>query len=1256
MRIKFTVYILFLCVLGAVAQEFTYIDWQILRADTVPAWYEETIPLEDDYSHVNYAVRLEYPEYAPLTAEEGKCIAMWAKSLPEHPEVQTNVAVSRKKGFLDVSFIPFVKRDGRYFKLISFKMVIDRTPVAQVRGAVVKRLSAAERYAPSSVLAQGRWVKIGITEDGVYRLTHADLQRMGFNDISKVKLYGYGGYLQNEVIDADKDFDDLEEIPLYRDGKGVLFYGKGLVSWTQTNTRGVATHRSNYYARQACYFLTEGDAPRAISTVTLGTGNGTDLTYTPANALYKKEEYAWFQGGRVLYEDADYIYSNTRSYLLETIDPVVEKGGRLTVSFSGAASFNSLVHPVVNGVSYNDIKISPLPSDGYSAAVVGSSTYSLPTLRGGTSGTDVSLTLTPGVHGRLAYMELCYDRQLKMTTPYIYIRHNVRSASRFVINTGGRGNVKLWRLGLRGVPMAEVAGTRSGDTYTVPVDDPTMEYVAVDVDADYPSPVYVGEVANQNLHSAQNLDMVIIVPTSGKLWAQAERLAEAHRNLDGLRVQVVSAEQVYNEFSSGTPDATAYRRFMKMLYDRADKEEDMPRYLLLFGDGLWDNRMLSSGTRNLNPDDFLLCFESVNSLSHTQCYVLEDYYGLLDDGEGNNLLSNKVDLGIGRFPVRTEEEARIMVDKTIRYMEKRDAGLWRNTICIMGDDGDDNLHMQMADQLAGEVEDRYPEMQVNRIIWDAYKRVSTTTNNSYPGVETDIKAQMDEGCLMMNYTGHGNERSLSHEFVLKINDFSDFKSGKAPLWVTAACDIAPFDKLDDNIGERAVLNKDGAAVAFYGTTRTVYPYPNSYMNRYFTRFVLDKDENGKRYAIGDAVRLAKVNLVTEKAIMTDYTPNKFHYVLLGDPALKLGKPEYKLVVDNINGLPADDESAYATFKAGSMAQISGHVEDDEGNRIPDFQGTVSVTVYDSESLITCLNNAGNNSGAFKFTTRDKRLYTGNDYVRDGVFEMKFPIPLDIKYSGEAGRIVLYAINDDLTIDANGYSENVRVGGSSDELSGDREGPAIKAYLNREDFVSGGTVNSTPWFVAMLEDASGINTTNTAVGHDLELIIDNDPSTSYILNNAYEIATGDYTKGQLAFSIPELPNGAHTLTFRAWDILNNSSTLTLDFNVDGSLDPELISLVCTENPAREQTTFIVKYDRPGTECSFKLEVFDFAGRVLWSHTETGTDANGVYPVTWNLTTSSGMPLSTGVYLYRVSVSTADSKAASNTNKLVILRNK
>ncbi|MCD8318959.1 MAG: type IX secretion system sortase PorU [Paraprevotella sp.] len=1258
MRFKIFLYLLLWGMCRVAAQEFTYIDWSILQADSVPESYNEVIPLEADYRNYTYEVRLDYPEYVRLTASEAVRVARWAHDLPENPEVYSDVEVSRKRGMLDVSFVPIVRRDGKYYKLMSFKMNLIRHPKLQVRASLAVTRSASGRYADNSVLDQGRWVKIGITEDGVYRLTVSDLKRMGFNDVSRVKLFGYGGHVQDEAIDADTDFDDLEEVPLYRDDRGVLFFGKGLVSWSIPNSRGRSVHRVNTYAKQACYFLTEGDSPMTISVGNSGVSATKTLNYTPANVLYHKEEYSWYRTGRMFYEAANYALSNSHTYQLPVEDPMSSSAanGVLTVCFTAASPSGSVqVRPTVDGVSLTPMKIGSIPSE-YEAAVQNTTTYSLSSLREGTAGTQVTLASTSGVEARLGYLELSYHRQLKMREPYLYIRHTEESASNLAIDANGRSGIKVWRLGRRGEPMTEMQGTWSGSTYNVPVSDPTREYVAVDVNADFPSPTYIGTVANQNLHATGPTDMVIIIPASGKLYAQAERIAEAHRNKEGLRVQIVRADQIYNEYSSGTPDATAYRRFMKMLYDRAETEADMPRYLLLFGDGVWDNRMVTTDTRGLNPDDYLLCYESDNSLSHTSGFVMEEYYGLLDDGEGNDLKLNKSDLGVGRFPVTTEAEAKIMVDKTLDYMENKNAGAWKNDICVLGDDGDYNDHIHKAEMISKLVEENYPALQVNRIYWDAYKRKSSATGNTYPGVVSDIKTQMDNGCLMVNYTGHANPRELSHELVLRLDDFSSFSSNKVPLWITAACDVSPFDMEEDNIGERAVLNTKGAAVAFLGTTRTVYSSANSMMNRSFTKYVLGRDESGRRNTIGDALRLAKVDLLTVSGLR-DTTSNKLHYILLGDPALKLGVPEYNLVIDSINGQPVGENLPSADFKAGSIARIVGHVTDGVSESpVSDYSGVVSASIFDSKTEVTCLNNDGTSNPPVTYFTRDKRLYSGNDSIRNGMFSMTFPIPMDIKYSGESGRISLYAIDNSKLREANGYSENVTVGGSGDDLAADKEGPKITAYLNREDFVSGGTVNATPYFVALLEDQSGINVANTAVGHDLELSIDGNSATTYILNDVYENAFGDYSKGQLAYIIPTLSDGKHTLTFRAWDMMNNSSTVTLDFNVNGHASPELINVACTDNPARTQTTFMIHYDRPGITCDFTIEVFEFSGRKLWTHEEEGLSSDGVYPVTWNLTTSAGMPLSTGVYLYRVSVSTPDSKAVSRANKIIIQSNK
>ena len=491
MRLKTAIFLLLTCMSRLWAQEFTYVDWNILRPDTLPVQYTEVIPLDEDYRGFRYEVRLDYPEYVRLTATEAERVAVWGKDLPENPDVYCQVAVSRKKGVLDVAFVPIVRRGGKYYKLASFKMNIVRSPKAHTRAlSVAEEKTAAERYAANSVLSQGRWVKIGITEDGVYRLTAADLKRMGFNDPSRVKLYGYGGHVQDEVIDADTDFDDLEEVPLYRDERGLLFFGKGVISWSATDRRGRATHCVNTFAKQACYFLTEGDSPKTIGVTSVSGSPQKNLDYTPANVLYKKEEYAWYQSGRNFYESVSYASSNSHTYQLPVVDPVASAGGSLKVNFTAhTTGGSSSVQPTVDGVPLNPITITA--SGEYDAAKEGTQTYTLNTLREGTTGTQVTLVSTAGVDARLGYLELCYRRRLKMRDAFLYIRHTETSSSNFVIDANGRSGLKLWCLGRRGNPMVEFQGTWSGSTYTVPVSDPTLEYVAVDVNADFPSPSYI---------------------------------------------------------------------------------------------------------------------------------------------------------------------------------------------------------------------------------------------------------------------------------------------------------------------------------------------------------------------------------------------------------------------------------------------------------------------------------------------------------------------------------------------------------------------------------------------------------------------------------------------------------------------------------------------------------------------------------------------------------------------------------------------
>lgn len=1244
------------------AQDFTRLDWNILRIDSVLPYYTEVVPLDDDYASYHYEAVILYPELQPLTSEENHKLALLCDSLPEMPLVTTRIGISRKKGYLDLSFLPLVCREGKYYKILSCRIEIRRKSLARN----VRKAASEQRYASSSVLSSGRWVKIHVQKNGVYMLTADDLRRMGFSDPSRVHLYGYGGHLQNELIQADTDYDDLVEVPLCQGKHGLLFYANGLTYWTDPKYHSsaktdVSQHVTNHYARYAGYFLTEGapreDAENEISTSAISEVVTDFQSYT----LYERDAFAWLNSGRRLFDSYDYYFGSVQNYELEAPGMIAGRDAALRVVFTAAAPAKTLVETRVNGEDMLSFSINALA--GYDYGASSERTFSIGNYISDNGPVQVRLAATRGHNARLDFMELNYRRKLELDGPFLEFRGDSESPVEFQISNPDARNIQVWHLGTPARPMTILQGEMKNEAYHVRVPRAADHYVAVDLYAEFPKPQFAGEIANQNLHGIDTLvDMVIIVPESGKLMAQARRLADAHARMDGLKVLTVRADEIYNEFSSGTPDATAYRRFMKMLYDRAPSAEEAPRYLLLFGGGAWDNRMYSAAWKNDTPEDYLLCFESDNSFSHVASYVMEDYFGLLDDGEGASLMTDKVDLGIGRFPVVTEDEARVLVDKTISYMENREAGGWKNTVVFLGDDGDDNLHMEQAERVATDFEQSNPQYDVRRIYWDAYPAERASVGNRYPDVERLIEKQMREGALVMNYTGHANPTSFSHEYVMRIEDFNKFTSPRIPLWVTAACDVVPFDMRTDNIGMSAMLNQKAAAVAFYGTTRTVYATDNLRMHRYFTHYLFDSDTQGNRYRLGDAVRLSKVSLIDPEGgpgMGTDLTQNKLHYVLMGDPALMIGGAQYRVVVDSINGIRLDDSKsgeALPSLAAGTLARVSGHIETLSGEHVPSFTGTLNSMIYDSKYEVTCFNNAGA-SQPFRFTTRDKLIYSGRDSLRAGNFTTTFSVPMDIRYSDENGRMVFYAVSDDRRLEANGFTESFLIGGSGNEFQDDKSGPEIKVWLNDYENPQGIRLPGSFLFRASLKDMSGINTSGNGIGHDLDLIIDGNPLTTYNLNAYYVSEFGDFTEGVVSFMVPELPAGKHRLEFRAWDAMNNLSTVTYDIEVVSGLAPQLAHVFATRNPASTTTTFQLVYDRPDSPCDFTIEVLDFNGKVLWQHTENGSSNLGYYSIPWNLTSSGGARLMSGVYLYRAVVTSEDgARSVTKANKIIILNNK
>ncbi len=1178
---------LFLTLSSQGQKKFYNLTAEEVRIDSVLPQVVYSCSLPSDYSDSVYSLSLKYPEFIDMSAadiEKYVSLAGGIKPMAK-PVTEDFIAFDRKKPHFTSTFCPVVFRDGKYQWLVSFMAEMISSPkatfTAQAKGMTRADGNSSEltpRYAAHSVLSTGKWAKIRVSESGIHQLTDETIRKAGFTNPAKVKVYGYGGNLIPEILEDGylREYDDLKEVPTCSAGGKRLFHAKGSVSWSDNE---VEKRTRNPYSDYGYYFITESDDnPLTCTEEELLTVAGESADNY--HSLYENDQFAWFQGGRNLYDGTTIEFKAKRTYSISA--PEGNADARLTVAVTAGTA-------TTVQVSFNDSALGTqsISLSSYDKGNEAVSTWHVSNVK---SDNSVTIEVQSGGPARLDYISLAFDVPRKVPSLATY---------------------------------------------------------------DFPKAEYVHNITNQDLHSDEGYDMVIIIPTSQKLLTEAQRLARHHEERDSLKVRIVPADEIYNEFSSGTPDVSAYKRYTKMLYDKAEDDAVQPRYLLLFGDCVFDNRLLTPELRNASADDYLLCYESENSFNEIDCFVSDDFCALLDDGESISTGSRYrglPDVAVGRFPCTTAAEAKILVDKTIAYAVQSPSGAWKNTLVFLGDDGNNNIHMNDVNAAAEQVISGHPGYYVRKVMWDAYTRESSSTGHRYPEVSKIIKQQQQDGALVIDYSGHGSETSISHEAVLTLSDFAAFRGSNYSLWVTASCDIMPFDGLKETIGETAVLNDKGGAVAFYGTARTVLSSYNKVINMAFMRNVLSYDALGRPITIGEAQRLTKNELVKNAV---DLSVNKLQYSLLGDPALALALPTLTIVVDSINGKSVCEENMQ-TVSAGGVTKVAGHIEKN-GRKVNDFNGIVNVMVRDTEEQIICKLNDQTKDGAespYTYTDRTKILYKGSEIVTDGEFSFLFAVPKDINYAEGTGMMNLYAVNSDNTLSAHGAFDSFEVKGSV-VSENDSIGPSIYCYLNSPDFAYGGEVNANPFFVAQISDKDGINASGAGIGHDLQLVIDGDMNKTYNLNDNFTFDFGSYTSGQTYYSLPTLEPGEHTLRFRAWDILNNPSSSTLRFTVRNGLKPEIRQTSITPNPARGNVTFIIVHDRSGATVEMEIDVMDASGRLLWTHREEDNASSNTYTMTWNLTLDNGQPLQTGIYLYRVRMRSDGSSWVSKAKKMIVI---
>jgi hypothetical protein len=1119
---------------------------------------------------------------------------------------------------------------------------------------------AQRSYKSSSVLASGNWYKIAVKDAGVYKIDIAFLSSLGINtsgiSSASIRLFGNGGGMLPEA-NASPRPDDLEEnaIMVVDGGDGVLnggdyilFFSNGPDAWAKDSINKRFIHKKNLYSDKAYYYLSIGGTGKRISTDQSNFIPNISVTTFDDRIFHELDTINFLSSGKEWFGEE---FSNTpghsltRDFSLNILNldinsPVTISTDCLARSISVASRFDLSV----TNQPLQQITIPPVSGGQYDR--LAEEKQSLANTNVSQPNVILNYRYVPGSfnsQGWLNWFEIFSRRNLSLNGSDQVMFRDWKSVGNnigeFVVSVSN-STTQVWDVTEPLNPVQMRTNLQGTDCKFVNSCSRLREYIAFN-SSNLPQPSSIGRISNQDLHASPATDLIIV--TAPGLLAQAQRLAEFHRAQNNLRYTIATTDQVYNEFSSGIPDPTSVRDFVKMFYDRSKNTPvDQPKYLLLFGDASYDYRDRIRNNTNLVP-----AYETNNSLDPLGSYTSDDFFGFLDDNEDVNstILINQLDVGTGRIPAKNIDEAKSYVDKVQTYYSKESLGPWRNNQLFIADDEDFNLHLQDAEVLTATSQATAPVFNITKVYLDAFKQESGAGGSRYPQANQAINNQVYNGTLIWNYSGHGGSNRLAEEVVIDQDIVNSWNNpNKLPLFITATCDFAPYDNpVVNSLGENILLRPKTGGIALLTTTRVVFSFSNRIINNNYLQFALQPDSSGIYRSLGESIKIAK-NFTYQTS---GDVGNNRKFTLLGDPALTLAYPTLKIRTTQVNSIPATQAD---TIRATDKVVIEGEVTDPQGSLLPNFNGTVYPTIFDKVQTINTLANDPA-SQVVGFQAQNTILYKGKASVVNGRFVFIFKMPKDINYQYGNGKLSLYAENG--SKDGNGLFSNFIVGGIGSNTTNDNEGPVIKAYLNDEKFVNGGVTNENPILIVKLSDSSGINIAGTGIGHDLVATLDNDNRQYFILNDFYEGELDSYQKGAVHFQLPTLASGAHSLKIKAWDVINNSTEYILEFTVANNEELVLNHVLNYPNPFTTKTQFWFEHNRPGQNLQVKVQIFTVAGKVVKTIKQTINDAgNRSCEVEWDGRDEYGDKIGRGVYLYRLTVITPEGKKKERIEKLVV----
>ncbi|MBR9922287.1 MAG: type IX secretion system sortase PorU [Bacteroidetes bacterium] len=1224
----------------------------------IPMFYERF----DLDGNVRIKVQLEDAVWEPIDLGTDK----YDDQLLSNPAFTTYVTQDRRAFKGNLLFIPIRRAGGGYEKLVSFSLQLkyeSLPPTAFAKGG---------EFADNSKLKDGDIYKVSVSSTGIHKLDYDFLvNEVGIpagTDPRKIQILGNKGGILPQV-NGDPRQDDLTENAIFFSGENdgslnpgdfILFYAEGPHQWVYDADNKIFQFEMNVYDSRNFYFIKIGSE----NGLRIGNQESVSGSYTSNiyNDFSRKEDevynllndYPSGQGsGREWFGDQ---FKIQRTYTYEDLFnfPNVRTDEEAHLAFRMAArtnQSNTKASVSVGNQTFTTTSITTTDLSNQDADYATSrklNTFFTP--NGSVRDVVVDYPqIGSESQGWVDYIQFNVRRDLRIDgdqTDFRDIKSLDHPSTTFQISNAS-GSVEIWDITDKQRPVKQ-AFTQNGSQLSFGAETSELkEFVAFRPNGSFFSPTFVEKVSNQNLHALQDVDYLVVYASS--LQSEVSRYVDYRESNSNLNVAAVEVQKIYNEFSSGRKDPAAIRDLARMLYDR---NPDF-KYLLLFGDGSYDHRNIDGLGNDLVPT-----YETIESLDPIRAYPADDFFALMDDDEGGDSLNGDLDIGVGRFPVRDLEEAKVVVDKVIHYeQDPSTLGDWRIRAVYVGDDEDNATHMGDVDDISEEVLAEYPYLNQDKIYVDAFSQISTPGGQRVPSATESLNQNIFKGVLSITYLGHGGPKGWAQERILQIPDINSWTNyDKLPIFITATCTFGGYDDPSfTSSGERTLLNERGGAIGLFTTVRPVLTTSNAILTSEVSDVLYQRESDGQPMALGEVLRIAKNEAASSGAGI--FNTRKF--TLLGDPSLRIALPRYNVSTTSINGVDVT-QSQPDTIRALEKVTITGEIHDDNGQLLEGFDGILYPTIFDKAVTLNTLGQDG--TPIREYDLQKSVLFKGRASITDGKFEFTFVVPKDINYEFGYGKISYYA-EDGQSMDAAGNYSGLTIGGTNPDGFADDQGPKVEVYMDSEDFVFGGITSENPLLLVKLEDDNGINVVGNSIGHDLTGVLDEKTQSTYLLNDFYEAALDDYTKGEVRYPLSAIPEGRHGIEVKAFDVANNSATGYTEFVVASSGKVALEHVLNYPNPFVNNTCFQFEHNMSGQSLDVMIQIYTVSGRVVKTIQEriSTTDSRLSLDdcIEWDGKDDFGDELARGVYIYKVKVRAADTgdlllEGESDFEKLVILK--